>query len=179
MEPLSQFNSLKLVGRISLWFSLVALVGLGVVVILSGAADGDYLTTIQSLAATRERLPFIMLSGGLVLAAGTGLTTWLITLYSTFRVAGPLYRFARNLETGIHSGKVPAIKIRGSDYLQDESALLQHSVGNLYDHYRAIDAQAVAALSAFQRGDTGAVEASLADLKRQRGRVLYDQTTDN
>jgi len=174
MEQTPQFDSLRLVGKISLWFSLVAFLGLAVVVILAGVAGDDYLSNIRSLAATRDRLPVIMLVGGLVLAVGTGLTTWVITLYSTFRVTGPLFRFARNLEAGIASGKVPAIKIRGSDYLQPECELLQQGVAQLYHHYRTIDAQAVAALSALQQGDKRGVETSLAELKKQQGRIRYD-----
>lgn len=178
MVPATQFKSLQIVGRVSLWFSVVALVGLAVVVIIAGDGEGDYLASIKSLAATRERLPVIMLMGGLVLAVGTGLTTWLITLYSTFRVTGPLFRFARNLEAGISSGKVPAIRIRGTDYLQEECELLHCSTHRLYAHYREIDAQAVAALSAFEKGEMTAVRASLAALKRQQGCVQYDNQPD-
>lgn len=178
MESVAQFKSLKIVGRVSLWFSLVALVGLAVAVIIAGDGEGDYLATIQSLAATRDRLPVIMLLGGLVLAVGTGLTTWLITLYSTFRVTGPLFRFARNLEAGINSGKVPAIRIRGTDYLQEECELLHSSTNRLYTHYQEIDAQAVAALSAFEKGEIDVVRASLAALKRQQGCVQYDSNSN-
>ena len=85
------------------------------VVLLAGSPGVSYLQNVQSLAMTHRQLPMVMLAGGLTLAAGTGLTTWLITLYSSFRVAGPLYRFSRNLELGIETGRVPRIRIRGRE----------------------------------------------------------------
>ncbi|WP_210397870.1 hypothetical protein [Motiliproteus sediminis] len=174
MDTTPQFNSLKLVGKISLWFSLVAFIGLTAVVILAGVPEADYLETLRSLSNTRDRLPLVMLAGGLVLAVGTGVTTWLITLYSTFRVAGPLYRFSRNLESGIRSGKVPQIRIRGNDQLQQECDLLQQSVGQLYAHYRHIDALTVAALNAGKAGDREQTRALLKELGEQQGRVRYE-----
>lgn len=174
MPQQSTFTSFKLVGRISIWFALVAFLGLAAVLVLSGVSHRDYLGHVESLAVTRERLPWVMLLGGLALTVGTGLTTWLLSLYSSFRVAGPLYRFARNLETGIRSGRVPSIRIRAGDRLQEECRLLQESLGTLYGHYQRIDVLAVAAREALERGDTIAAEKALDQLRQLRGRLRHD-----
>lgn len=139
MSDPNQFDQLALVGKISLWFSLVALIGLLAVVWIAGGAGGEYLEQIQNLAWARKNLPFIMLSGGLLLVFGTGLTTWVIVLYSTFRVAGPLYRFSQNLDQGVSQGEVPQVPIRQKDQLQAESQLLQGTVSTLYGHYADLD----------------------------------------
>lgn len=178
MENTPPFASLKLVGKISLWFSLVAFLGLTAVVILAGVPEADYLDTIRSLSSTRDKLPLVMLAGGLVLAVGTGVTTWLITLYSTFRVAGPLYRFSRNLEAGIRGGKVPRVRIRGNDQLQQECDLLEQSVDQLYAHYRHIDALTVTALNAGKAGDREKTRALLKELGEQQGRARYELRQD-
>lgn len=146
-----QFGLLKLVGKISLWFSLVSAVGLLAVVWIAGSVNNDYIDQVQNLAASRRHLPFIMFSGGLLLAIGTGISTWLITLYSSFRVAGPLYRFSKNLEAGLLQGEVPRVPIRATDQLQAESQLLQHAVSVLYQHYEALDRAAEQLLDELDR----------------------------
>lgn len=139
MKDNIQFDPLALVGKFSLWFSLVALVGLLGVVWIAGSTGSDYLEQIQNLALARKNLALMMFSGGLLLALGTGLTTWVIVLYSSFRVAGPLYRFSQNLEKGVSQGEVPRVPIRQNDLLQTESLLLQDTVSVLYGHYADLD----------------------------------------
>ncbi len=134
-----QFGRLKLIGRLSLWFSLVAAAGLLGVVWLAGPPAETYLQHVQSLALTQRHLPITMLLCGLLLAVGTGLTTWLIVLYSSFRVAGPLYRFARNLEAGAQTGAVPRIRIRHTDYLQAECRALEEAVAAVEAHRGSLD----------------------------------------
>ncbi|MEH6471264.1 MAG: hypothetical protein V7752_08440 [Halopseudomonas sp.] len=168
MRKSNHFDQLRLVGNISLWFSLVAGVGLLAVVWIAGSSSDDYVDQIQNLAATRRNLPFVMLSGGLLLAIGTGITTWLITLYSTFRVAGPLYRFSKNLEAGVMKGEVPRISIRRSDHLQAENQLLQDSVSTLYQHYSCLDQ---AAEQLVKQLDPHLLELNDAELEASIGRL--------
>ncbi len=146
-----RFGLLELVGKISLWFSLVSTIGLLAIVWIAGNGNDNYTDQIQTLAVTRRNLPFVMLSGGLLLAIGTGITTWLITLYSSFRVAGPLYRFCRNLEAGVLQGEVSRVPIRETDQLQAESQLLQDTVSVLYQHYEALDQAAEQLLDELDR----------------------------
>ena len=177
------FGQLKLVGKISLWFSLVAAMGLMAVIWIAGSVDEDYLGQIHHLAATRKNLPLVMLLGGLLLAIGTGITTWLITLYSTFRVAGPVYRFSSNLKLGVLQGEVPQISIRDTDQLQTENQLLQQSVSLLYQHYAALDQAAEQLLDELDRdylssdedsSSGAAIEQALTHLQRTAQLARYE-----
>lgn len=134
-HPNPQFGQLKLVGRISLWFAVVALAALAVIALIAQPIGDDYLETIRAMSASRRQLPMLMAIGGLLLVLGTALTTWAIALYSSFRVAGPLHRFCIDLEEGIRSGQVPRIRVRSTDYVQDEAAYLEDTVCRLYAHY--------------------------------------------
>jgi hypothetical protein len=172
-----QFGSLKLLGRVSLWFSVVALIGFVAVMLMSGSERGRYLETIHSLSVMQQQLPWIVLSGGLLLVIGTGVTTWLITLYSSFRVAGPLHRFSRNLEAGIREGEVGTLRIRSDDYLQDESRLLEQTVTGLYGHYAKLDGlvdEALAELGSAEPVDVGKLDEVMAQLNAMEQRVQYD-----
>ncbi len=178
MSSSANFGQLHLVGKISLWFAVVAIIGLITVFFLAGTPQESYADSIQSLSLTKKNLPIIMLIGGLVLAAGTGFTTWLITLYSTFRVAGPLYRFQKNLETGIHSGNVPRVRIRNKDYLQQESLLLESTAAitevRLADLQQQIS-EIIALLEADPPHNQSALTAHLDQLRGQLARAHFDE----
>jgi hypothetical protein len=111
-----------------------------VVGMLAGVPTDDYFETVRSITVTRRQLPWVMAVGGLLLVVATALTTWMITLYSSFRLAGPLYRFSLDLQKGIDTGRVPAIKIRRSDFAQTEARLMEKAFTTLYEHHAALDA---------------------------------------
>ncbi len=134
-HPFSQYGQLKLVGRVSLWFAGAALAGLAGVLLLARPDSGDYADLVRQLSLSRQQLPTLMLVGGLVLALGTALTTWLIALYSSFRVAGPLHRFCLDLEHGIREGEVPRVRLRAEDDAQEDARHLEQTVRKLYGHY--------------------------------------------
>ncbi len=146
----AQFGQLKVVGKISLWFSLVAACGLLAIFLIVDDSSTTYLDAMQSMSMTHKNLPWVMLVGGLFLVLGTGITTWLITLYSSFRVAGPIFRFTANLEQGLKVGEVPLIKVRHDDYLQDESQTLQITVKELYGYYQGLETQVDQAINALE-----------------------------
>ena len=131
----AHFGQLRLIGRLSLWFALLAFVGLVALMMMAAPPSGDYLEALRNMSQTRRQLPMLMTLGGLALAVGTGLSTWLMVLYSSHRVAGPLYRFCIDLEAGIETGQVPRIRLRSTDYVQDEARHLEDSVDALYQHY--------------------------------------------
>ncbi|MEH6628822.1 MAG: hypothetical protein V7739_20465 [Motiliproteus sp.] len=149
--PLGQ---LKIVGKISLWFSFVAAAGLLALFFIVDDSGSTYLDAVQSMSITRKNLPWMMLVGGLFLVTGTGVTTWLITLYSSFRVAGPIFRFTANLEQGLKAGEVPLVKVRHDDCLQDESQTLQITVKELYGYYQGLEAQLDEAIETLDRPGT-------------------------
>ncbi len=178
MSRSTNFGQLHLVGKISLWFSMVAVIGLIAAIFLAGTPQASYADSIQSLSLTKKNLPFIMLIGGLLLAAGTGFTTWLITLYSTFRVAGPLYRFQKNLETGIHTGNVPRVRIRNKDHLQQESLLLESTAATTEVRLADLNNQIIATidlLASESPYNEQALNARLALLRSQLAKVRYDE----
>lgn len=159
------FGQLRLICRISLWFAVLALVALVALFFIAGTTSSEYLEEISRLSVTRKQLPVLMAIGGLVLAITTALTIWSVALYSSFRVAGPLYRFCLDLEDGIRTGQVPRIRIRQSDYAQDEARHLEASVAALYRHY---DELSQALDEAAQRLQTGTHQESRAVLERIR-----------
>ncbi|MCB1914393.1 MAG: hypothetical protein KDG52_01550 [Rhodocyclaceae bacterium] len=127
-----QTGQLRLIGRISLLFALLAMAGLAMVLLLARPVDGGYLDVIRNLSASRAQLPGLMAVGGLLLVVGTALTTWLIALYSSFRVAGPLHRFCIDLERGVRDGQVPRVRVRANDAAQQEARYLEETVADLY-----------------------------------------------
>ena len=126
----------------------------------------SFITMIQTLSASRAQLPGLMAVGGLLLVLGTALTTWLIALYSSFRVAGPLYRFCIDLEHGIREGQVPRIRVRASDAAQDDARYLEETVSGLYRHQDEIAGTAEEALRHLCDGSADAAAAAGQRLRR-------------
>jgi hypothetical protein len=76
-----------------------------------------------------------MLIGGALIVLVAGLITWIITLYSSARVAGPLYRFSRNIELEIEHGPVETTRIRKGDSFQGLSNKLARAAEGLAKYY--------------------------------------------
>lgn len=171
MRSHASLGQLRLIGRISLWFAGAALAALIALVGLAEPASSDYFETISQLSAARQKLPMLMAVGGLLLAIGTALTTWLIALYSSFRVAGPLHRFCIDLEQGIRTGEVPHIRIRRADDLHDEARHLEESVAALYTHYNELDQALDEAMRCLRHDGIDAGEDALARVRRIAARA--------
>lgn len=132
----------KKIARIALWVSGLSLITLGALVLAVNNPSGDYLSMLTTLANSQENLLFIIILAGVWLLSATAITTYVITLYSSFRVAGPLFRFARNLEFGHqHENPMPHIRIRNYDYFQEECRLMDESIDTLINHYRTLAEQ--------------------------------------
>lgn len=150
---------LRWLGRISLWIGIGAAAGLAVVLYLLTKLMGQsYGGLIQSYSLAQYRLGPAMLIGGLILLGLTASLTGLIALYSSFRVAGPLFRLSRNLEVAISQGPVRPIPIRDSDDLHQEALLLEDALGTLASYYDGLRLDIDQALA---RMDVG--EVPLAD----------------
>lgn len=84
-----------------------------------------------------------MFVAGTLIVLTAGLITWIITLYSSHRVAGPLYRFSRNIELEIERGPVATTSLRKGDSFQELSDKLGMAADGLSDYYaqqlRAVD----------------------------------------
>lgn len=131
---------LKLVSRFALYITLVAIVLLVLTVLfLTDKMGASYAEIIYAHSFSQKHLKPVLLISGLCLLSFVAFITWLFTVYSTFRIAGPLYRFSRNLEQAAEG--VPPLGLRKDDALQDVSEQLKQSVGTLHGHYRDIDKQ--------------------------------------
>lgn len=139
---------LRWVARISLWIGGCAALGLSIVLyLLTNTTGQDYGGLIQAYSQAQYRLGPAMLIGGLFLLAFTALLTGVIALYSSFRVAGPLFRLSRNLESAISQGPVKPVSIRDTDDLHQEAALLEQALGNLASHYESLQREIDQALA--------------------------------
>src|SRR4030065_873565 len=99
------FFHLKLVAKITLLVGAAACAGLILTLMsISHQSGSSYAETIRSFSLTREHLGTRLLVAGLFLVAFAAVITWLIALYSSFRIAGPLYRSACNLEIFLAQG---------------------------------------------------------------------------
>lgn len=179
MHNTQALGQLRLIGKLSLWFSLVALIGLLFSLEFADYQASSYAQTIEQLLQSKARLPWLILIGGLLLGIGTGLTTWLITLYSTFRVAGPLHRFALDLDRGLSSGKMPRFHLRRDDELQDECRLLEQTTQQLQDYQLQLLGELDRALALTEQQDDSALAICLQDLQHHIKRPRLDDQPAN
>ena len=126
----------KLVAKIGV--SVAAISCLGLVLVLLLLRDDDaasYAEVIGAYGQAQRNLGPAMAIFGLTATAFAGLSTWLFSLYASFRIAGPLYRIARNLERQIRHGPIATVPIRAGDALQDEWKAFDASVSALRIQY--------------------------------------------
>tara|TARA_R110001583_G_scaffold69544_2_gene197106 strand:+ start:27513 stop:28073 length:561 start_codon:yes stop_codon:yes gene_type:complete len=133
-------NMLRRIARIALIVSAISIGSLALLILNFDTPTGDYLTILQMLTNSHNNLLYIMFITGAWLIAATAITTYFITLYSSFRVAGPLYRFAKNLKFG-HQHEMPMIKIRKYDYFQEECQQMDEGIETLLAHYQSLSSE--------------------------------------
>ena len=174
-QPLIVFR-LNLVGKVALMVGAVACAGLVLVLLFITDKSGtNYGEIIRSNNFTRQSLGPAMLVAGLILVAFSAVITWLVSLYSSFRIAGPLFRFARNLEAMIENGPSAPVPIRRKDRLQVEGQQLARSTASLQAHYGAMREAADRAATLLESSDDGAkaiLPAEIAKLKEFDRHVL-------
>ena len=173
-EAASHLGRFRRVSKISLWISLISTAGILFIAFYIDTPDTGYLQNISSLVTSRKNLDLVLLLTGLWLVGITAITTWMITLYSSFRVAGPLYRFSRNLEVGASEGAMPLIRIRANDYLKEECQLLHESVDSLYSYYDELKIELIALERSLVNSDINTSSSLLANIKSQINRIKLD-----
>ncbi len=163
---------MRRVSEISLLIGSIATVGILMIALYVDAPYKDYLQSISGLLTTSRNLGPVMLLSGFCLVGACTTVTWLIALYNSLHVAGPLYRFSRNLQLDDDGNPVPMIRIRSTDYLQGEFNLLKDTLQDFNGHYRRIDAQLKALRTAIEDGDEekarliySELQASIRDVK--------------
>lgn len=170
-EPLIFFH-LKLVGKISLGVGMIAVLSLLLsLALVSGETGDSYVEIIRSNSVTRGQLATVMLLIGLMLVAIAGVITWMIALYSSFRVAGPLYRFSKNLRLASASNHAPLVALRNDDSLHEQAENIGQAVMTLREHYALVENAAADASAALARGDAAAYAEAVARLKALDGEV--------
>lgn len=164
-EPLIFFH-LKLVGKISLGVGAVAVLSLLIsLTLISGKEDLTYLEIIRNNSEVRAHLGQVMLLIGLMLVAIAGVITWLIVLYSSFRIVGPLYRFTQNLKLASSSDSATLIDLRDGDALHDQGEHIKQAVATLREHYAAVETVSRQASEALEKGDAAAYADAVKRLK--------------
>lgn len=127
---------LRWVAKIALWVGAVAAGALVIMLhVLTDDSGWSYRELIRTQSVTQHLLGPALLIGGFFLLGFTAILTWLIALYSSFRIAGPLFRLSRNLQDSISQGPGKPVPIRESDRLHLEAALLEDSLSALASHY--------------------------------------------
>jgi hypothetical protein len=168
----SIFFHLRLIAKISLAVALSATLALVVGLTLVGAEGGDsYNALIRSHSLTGEYLGAAMLLAGLMLIAIAGVATWMIALYSSHRIAGPLYRFSQNLKLAAASDAAPMLELRKDDALLAQAAKVKLAVTGLREHYAAVRAAAGQAQAALAAGDAVNYADAIARLKALDAKV--------
>jgi nitrate/nitrite-specific signal transduction histidine kinase len=145
VTPASLFH-LKIVLRIAALLTVLgALVMVFVVLAVGQTEQQGYLQSLSRLQISQERLMPLVLAAGLFLLTVSAFVTWLIALYSSFRIAGPLYRLTRNLEQELQQNRLERpMPIRRGDQFQTHGRLLREAVAALHDHYQDLGRQLMA-----------------------------------
>ena len=166
----------KLVAKIGLSVAVASCLGLLLVLIpVSDEKASGYGQIVGAFGLARENLGPAMLVFGLAMISFAGITTWLFSLYASFRIAGPLYRISRDLELQIEQGAIAPAPIRATDSLQREWKAFEASVAALRAHYEELGQ----ALSEVEKAlptntatvDTAALVPAIARLKKAEQRV--------
>lgn len=166
------FFHLKLVARISLALGVIAaLVLLAMLNLITGESGESYGAIIRSHSLTRRHLGAAMLAAGLLLLAFTALVTCLIVLYSSFRVAGPLYRFGQNLQLASASDHTALVELRRADPLSAHADGVKQAVAAVRAHYAGMNGACARAAQALAAGDACAYAEAVARLKQADAHV--------
>ncbi len=137
-EPPVLFH-LKWVAKIALSVGTIAWAGLLLAIFLVTDDKGtDYANVILTHGLTRQNLGPAILVFGLLMVVIASITTWFIALYSSFRIAGPLFRFSQNLKNIIGNAFAVPMAIRQTDMLQREWNEFDISQTKLREHYACL-----------------------------------------
>ncbi|MFI4939960.1 MAG: hypothetical protein ACHP7O_06415, partial [Burkholderiales bacterium] len=160
---------LKWVAKIALCVGVVACVGLlPAVFLIADMRSADYARIIFDNNLVRQGLGPAILVFGLWMVVIASVSTWVIALYSSFRIAGPLFKFSQNLKWIIEHAFTIPVTIRRTDMLQREWREFDASQAKLREHYRslreALD-RCEQLLQTDDEVDTVALRAALAQLQ--------------
>jgi len=165
----------RIISKIALGATLAAIVVLvSAMLFFSDEKGMDYLQLMQFRSVTQENLGSLLAIAGLFLLVCIGALSWVLALYGSFRVAGPLYRLSRNLEQASISTELPGV--RQGDCFQDVSHQLHQAVDMVHEHYACMGQQfnMLEELFESRAEKPGELEAMLVRLKENVHRVRLD-----
>lgn len=169
---------LRLVATFALITSVVSTCALVLALyILTGNEENiSYFTFIKATSISKDLLPKTIIIAGLLTISIVGILTWLISVYSSARISGPLYRFSRNIELTIQDQAAPHIKIRKYDKLHVEASLLETALRNTHQHHQDLIqiAREIDQTINHKAGDQKILHSQIIELKSQEGRVRLD-----
>lgn len=164
---------LQLVAKIAFLLALISAAGLLTVIFwVTDDSGASYGSIIMSRSLTQQKLAPVMVVFGLLSVFVAATATWLIALYSSHRIAGPLFRFAENI-TAIHRDAFASpVAIRQTDMLQRDWQAFDAAQRRLREHYGDLRDALVACQRAQSAPDAGADWAvTLAKLQEVERRV--------
>jgi hypothetical protein len=170
-EPPILFH-VKWIAKIALSVGSAAWGGLLLAIFLvSDDTGSDYAHVILTHSLTRQNLGSTILVFGLAMVIIASLATWFIALYSSFRIAGPLFRFSQNLKAIIEDAFAVPMAIRGTDMLQREWSEFDASQTALREHYANLRNALDQCEQALQGADLAALHQAVAGLREVERRA--------
>jgi hypothetical protein len=144
------------------------------VFLVTDDSGADYAHIVLTHSLTRQSLGPAIVVFGLLMVVVAATATWFITLYSSFRIAGPLFRLAQNLKSIIADAYAVPMAIRHTDMLQAEWNKFDASQARLREHYAALRLALDRCRQALQAGsgpDDESLRQPLAQLREVERRV--------
>lgn len=155
---------LRLVTRVTFFVSAMFCVGiLLALAFITSDSNAAYAAAIRSLSLSLLYLGPTLLVASLLLMLFSSVATRLISHRASLHVAGPLYRFARNIESFIENGPVTPVPTRQEDQLKPEKQQIERSITKLQAHYDALRVATETALAQLDSQQSPA--AAIAQLK--------------
>lgn len=135
--PLPILFHLRWVAKIALSVGILAVIGLFLALFTITDGKGtEYGRIILADSLTHDNLGPAIMVFGLTMTIVASLITWLVSLYGSFRIAGPLFRFSQNMKNAIEHPSTKPVPIRQADMLQHEWQEFESSLSRLDRHYR-------------------------------------------
>jgi len=126
-----------IVAKISLSISIFTFTTLMVMISFAwvdhGGGYGDF---IESQLISHKNIQYSIIIAGLLLILMSALISWFVSLYGSFRIAGPLYRFAQNMNHCHNPDTM--LSLRSDDCLQELSNKIIHAAKQVENHKQEI-----------------------------------------
>ncbi len=157
----SQLEKMEHVAKLSLFIGFFCALGILLLALYLDTPNSDYLRSISSLVTSSERLDLLMLLTACCLVGACAAVTWSISVYNSHHIAGPLFRFSKNLQLDEDGNPPQLIRIRDTDYLHSEHDMLCDSLNHFYAQYTLIEQQLICLRETIPGGDEELVQAQV------------------